>query len=103
MQHAVEAGDGAAANPVGGLVIISHEMLKDLTNGLHQARNQGGDAKQAASTLHMAADSLVNSYRMPFSLTGGQVNILDLQVSTAQDSLRDAVVSSHRSLAQIAH
>ncbi len=101
MQHAVENGDGAAARQVDGLVMSSHALLQDLTAGLRQARNEGGDARQATKTLHLAADSLMSFYRSPLSLTGGQINILDLQVSTAQDSLHDSVNDSRKALTQI--
>jgi tetratricopeptide (TPR) repeat protein len=102
MQAAVEKGDSNAAGQVDSLVMVSHAALQNLTDGLHKARSQSGDAHGGSRSLRIAADALVNSYRMPLGLTTGQFDILDLQVTTAQDSLKDAVISTRRSLVQIA-
>lgn len=101
LRGAVERRDGSAAKQVDGLVMTSQNLFKDLGAGLRAARSEGGDARGAAKTLHAAADSLLATYRSPLSVTGGQYNILDLQVSTAQDSFRDSVDKSRKALAQV--
>jgi len=101
LHHAVESGDGSAALQVEGLTMTSQTMLKDLAEGLKSARSESHGAREAAKSLHTAADSLLATYRSPLSLTGGQYNILDLQVSTAQDSLKDTVASSRKALAKV--
>lgn len=101
LKRAIENRDNAAAKQADALVMTSQTLLKELAAALRAARSEGGDARGAAKTLHMAADSLVGMYRSPLSLTGGQYNILDLQVSTAQDSLHDSVANSRKVLAQV--
>jgi Zn-dependent protease with chaperone function len=101
LQRALDRRDGSAARQVDALSMTAQNLFKDLSGGLKTAREEGGNARGAASTLHAAADSLLNTYRSPLSLTGGQYNILDLQVSTARDSFSDAVTKSRKALAQV--
>jgi Zn-dependent protease with chaperone function len=103
MQTAVEQGDGAAAIQAAGLRMVLPQILQDVAAGLQQARRCAGDARSGARTLRETADSLLDSYRLPFGYSSGHFDILDLQVSTAQDSLSNAAGASRRALSSVAH
>src|SRR5258708_17524504 len=98
---AIDGGDAGAAQQVAALQAVAHSLLRDLAAGIKQARGRAGDARDGARTLSHAADSLYSSFRNPFGYSVGQFDLLGLQVSTAHDSLNDAVETSHKALGLI--
>jgi predicted Zn-dependent protease len=102
LDAALARGDGDAARQVDALLMTSSPALRELSEGVRQSRSESGNTRSGVKTLRQAADTLLNSYRSAFGFSTGQFSILDMQVSTAQDQLKDSAESSRKALGRIA-
>jgi len=91
LRAGLQQDDGLAAPQADGLALVGHAFLTDLAASAREARLRADDTRRGVHTLRLAVESLLSSYRLPFGFTSGQFDILDLQVSTAQDTLADAL------------
>ncbi len=98
---AVERSDGFAFKLLPALEHTTTDCLKVLTDNYKQLRSELRDAQSGIRNVKFASDSLANSYRLPLGFTNGQYDILDMQVVSAREYMRDSVTRSQDVVSKI--
>ncbi|MEP6754702.1 MAG: M48 family metallopeptidase [Chthonomonadales bacterium] len=101
LAQSVDSGDAEAAKLVGPFVQHCDANIRALNAEMAPIERAHVDAERGARALRIASDSLVNSYKMPLGFTGGNFEIMDMQVISAGNDMKNNVQDGQKLISRV--